>query len=273
MRQIAAAVFFLSFVSLAKAETMIHVLDVGQADAIHVEAGANNYLFNTGPAEATQHLLEHFSERGIASLTAIFLSSAKKENAGALKKIIQQMGPTPVYWNDELPPDEESVENFETAQAATEFHVMKHGDMLPLGDGVTLQVLNATIASNDFDDKALVFGLSTEKAKILIPNDIGFSRQENLPEANPLWFKKVQLLIWPRHGDTLARPLKNALKSVANCALSVGPNDDGLPSTTFRKEAAGFCQEVARTDQLGDLHYGLVPDVRLLRKTNMSLYK
>src|SRR5689334_20906779 len=132
---------FLFLPNALRAELLIHVLDVRFGNAVQLETTSNHFLIDTGPKEATSIVLQSFAERSVTSLAAIFLTNMSAKNAGGLLKIIQQINTTEIYWNDQLPPDEDMVEMITDAERVTEFHPMKPGLRLPLDGEFVLTAL------------------------------------------------------------------------------------------------------------------------------------
>lgn len=258
--------------TLTCAEVVVNVMDVGYGQAIHIQNGLDHYLIDVGPEETASRLLQHLADQSVTSINAIFLTNSNSENMGGLFKILEQLGAAHVFWNDQPPPDEDIVGKLEKAQLITEFHILKPGDNIPLGDSLSLKVLKKS-TDNKESNPSLAYGITNGPVKLFIPGDIDFNEQETLLNLNKKWFKNVRFLVWPRHGDTLAREIKLALKQTKYCVVSVGVNKFNLPSPTIQNNAKGFCQDLLRTDNQGDLQFLVTTDVYLLKKGNLSLSK
>jgi len=268
MRTLALALFILTLSPLVRGEVVLHVLDVGYGQSIHLQSNFRNYLFDTGVEENSSKILEHLADQAVTRLDAIFISHAHPDHAGGLLKIVKQMKTEAVYWNEHFPPEEEFIETLEKLKAFTAIKKMDHGQSTPLSSEVILTALGSGLETPHINDDSLVFFLKTPKKKILIGSGAERERQKDLAQREKKKLKKVSLLIWPHHGDTLEESFLSTFKKVEFCVVSVGENNYGLPKPTLEAQSEILCRQTYRTDQNGPRSFSIGRKILPLIKKN-----
>lgn len=254
-----------------QAQNTLHVLDVGYGTAVHLECGAQNYLFDTGPKEAASHILEHLADEGVTRLEGIFLSHTHKDHAGGLLPLMRQMKTENVLWNERYPPDEAIVSDLDEAQKLAEFQALAPGVLVMLCENVSLRVLKDSLQTDNLNERNLVFGIQHRKTKVLLPGDAGLDRQRNLVELEKEWIKGSRLLIWPHHGDQMETSFLSLLGRVKHCVVSVGENPYRLPHADFETQAQRICVDLSDTRYDGDVTFLIHNNVTLLKTSKQRV--
>ncbi len=245
----------------AQAEDMLHVIDVGYGACVHLESGEEHYLFDTGSKESSSKVLHHLAERGVTRLSAVFLTHAHPDHAGALPFLVSQIPIDKVFWNGQTPSEKEMAAAMKNLERQGDVEVLDAGARRRLGAKIRLEILPNTLPREklDLNDGSLVFLLTKGKSHVLLPGDIQTSRQKNLAALEKGLPAGIDWMLWPHHGDTLAPEFLNALGKVRICVLSVGENHYGLPGPEFASQAGKLCGGVIRTDQKGDVSFPWAP--------------
>jgi len=257
----------------AKEPLLLKVLDVGYGQAVHVQVGYSHYLFDTGPRDSVNELIESLSKEFVTRLSGIFLSHTHPDHAGALLSLVSQINTDTVYWNEELPNDEDLISEFEKAKKITKFQRLEPGTHLNLGRHTKLYVLKQNLKTNNLNDNSLVFGLKHGSRKILLPGDAGIYRQDDLAQIESKWLKKTNFLLWPHHGDELSPTFMKALGEVKFCVVSVGENPYKLPAASLSEQTQDLCQLMLRTDQAGTLTFFVGRKIKLYRGRKEPIIK
>ncbi|OVE78348.1 hypothetical protein BVX98_00480, partial [bacterium F11] len=249
--------------SWSHADVILHVIDIGFGQAVHLEVEDNHYLFDTGRKETTSDILSHLADESVTRLTGIFLSHTHADHAGALLPLISQIKTDTVYWNEELPPNEDLVQDLDKAQSYTEFHLLEPDTRLKLGKKFQLRVLKNSLSFSDLNNNSLVFGLTYKGHRLLLASDAGIKRQQYLLKVDSKWLKKVDWLLWPHHGDELDSSFLETLAIIDFCVVSVGENEYGLPNTKLEDQSQLLCKKFFRTDKNGPLSFFIKRKIRL----------
>jgi len=268
MRKLIISLFILTLSPPVKAEVVLHVLDVGYGQSIHLQSNFRNYLFDTGIKENSSKILNHLADQAVTRLDAIFISHAHPDHTGGLLNIVKQMKTEAVFWNEHFPPEEEFIETLERVSKFTSVKKMNHGQSTPLSSEVTLTALASQLQRPHINDDSLVFFLKTSRKKILIGGGAERERQKDLARMEKRKLKKVDVLIWPHHGDTLEESFLSVLKKVEYCVVSVGDNPYGLPKPTLETQSKKFCRHTHRTDLNGPVSFSIGRKITPLMKRN-----
>jgi competence protein ComEC len=234
-----------------QSESTVTVLDVGYGLAVHFEQDGNNLLVDTGPAEAAGLLLDHFRERGVASLDCLVLTHLHPDHAGAALRVMGELSPREVIWNGDEPDDPSMAELMAEIKR-------RSGPDRPVAGQVAggrdwrLKLLPGA-GLGDANDRSLALVLEWPGGNLLIPSDAGTIGQREIASSFPPRGYLVDALIWPHHGDALDPALETRLGRVRACVVSTGPNPYGLPSPDLEATAGRLCEDLLRTDLAGDI--------------------
>jgi len=245
----------LSLFAYLNAERSVHVIDVGYGTSIHIKSETGNYLFDTGPREAAPSLVRHLAEDGVAHIDALFLTHTHPDHAGNVLYLTRLFSINHVFWNDLLPEDEAEVTALEEVFQKVSTHILQPGDSLRIEKDLSLFVLKASTATLNLNDRSLSFLMKWGKARLLFMTDPSPAFQKELASLNKdlLMKTRVSFLLWPHHGDVLDPSLSALLGKVPVCAVSVGPNEYGMPSPEFIQQSSHSCGEIFVTERTGDI--------------------
>lgn len=240
----------------------ITFFDIGDGSTVHLEIGYNHYLFDVGPKTNSSKLIDYLSKQSATSIKGIFLTHTHPDHAGALLELISQIPTDAVYWNEELPNNEDLVQELDQAALISPFHLLHPGDKLKLSREVQLMVLDQKSISNNPNNKSLVYKLVYHGKSILLTGDIGTEGQNNLAKSEKSSIKKPDIFLWPHHGDQLTESFQAALSKADICVVSVGKNAYDLPSSVFEIQSNELCGTLVRTDQNGMARFHLGRKIR-----------
>ena len=229
-------IILLLFLSpLASAEITVHVLNVGQGDAILLESGDEWMLFDAGPRGTIVDLLHTY---GVTHLKYFVTSHPDADHIGGAAAVINSF-PIDIYADSGAVHTTKIYENMVAALVEKEvsYAELVSGDRWTLGDA-EIEVLSSGEGSSS-NDKSVVLHITDGDVTFLLPGD---------KERIEKWEAKIFVI--PHHGSAGTR-----FGSYPEVALiSVGQNNRyGHPTqeTLDLLDSAGV--HVYRTDQDGTI--------------------
>ena len=225
--------FFLS--PLANAEVTVHVLNVGQGDAILLESGDEWMLFDAGPRDTIVDLLQKY---GVTQLNYFVTSHPDADHIGGAAAVINSF-PIHIYADSGATHTTKIYENMITAliQKNVGYLELVRGDRWTVGDA-EIEVMSSGEGSST-NDKSVVLHITDGDVTFLLAGD-----KENIEK----WEAKV--LVVPHHGSAgikLAHFPEVAVLSVGQDNRYKHPSQETLDLF----ESAGA--QVYRTDQDGTI--------------------
>ncbi|MEO5717697.1 MAG: ComEC/Rec2 family competence protein, partial [Chthoniobacterales bacterium] len=164
------------------APTEITVLDAGAGAAVHVRAGGNDWLFDTGSArDYGGFLRDYLHSRGIDRLDGLLLTHGDSFHLGGAAEVVDDFRPR--QFLDNAAPDRSRVHH---ALLVRPRKLLVRGDSFRLAPHVTAQVLfpPANFSAKAADDAALVVRLEIgEKFHVLLLSDSGTKTEQALLAA------------------------------------------------------------------------------------------
>ncbi|MDH3627874.1 MAG: ComEC/Rec2 family competence protein [Acidobacteriota bacterium] len=247
--------------------TTVHVLDVGQGQAVVVSDLSGRHLLVDAPGgvpsgrfsagASARVVLPWFRQRGIRHLDAIAISHADIDHAAGLPYLYQRfvVGQLwlPPGWHRSPALREAAIYLQERGGA---LRLMRDGSVAQLGT-MRWRGLHGGIVDVDHNEGSLGLHLAGKCGGMLIPGDFGLPTEETLLDRGNV--KNVQLLIAGHHGSRHSSGDRwlSALKPT-EIAVSCGRNNRfGHPHPAFLDRAALVGAQVRRTDLEGTLRYRL----------------
>ncbi|MGI8431563.1 MAG: ComEC/Rec2 family competence protein, partial [Chthoniobacterales bacterium] len=164
------------------APTEITVLDAGAGAAMHVRAGGNDWLFDTGSArDYGGFLRDYLHSRGIDRLDGLLLTHGDAWHLGSAAALFDDFRPR--QFLDNAAPDRSRLHH---ALLVRPRKLLARGNSFRLGPHVTAQVLfpPAPFRAKAVDDAALVVRLEiAKKFHVLLLSDNGPKTEEALLAA------------------------------------------------------------------------------------------
>lgn len=227
MKKIFATVFalvmLLANVTCAYApngKIFVTLFDIGQGNATLIETSEQNILLDTGSPESAALLVAKLNETGIDRLEKIILTHPHADHIGGTSAVLENF-PVDEICDNGIASASTLYKNYRSA--AVNFTNLKTGDVIDLGGGVKLKILNPDFATvqavnaglqrNIANNFCLVAKLTFGDFSMLFPADIGKPVEETLVENFGAQLKS-DILVAAHHGSKTS----STLDFVANVA-------------------------------------------------------
>ena len=205
------------------AELKIQMLDVGQGDAILIQSETQNTLIDTGDLSGYEKLVAGLQAAGVLNLDKLILTHPHADHIANAYGIINLFPAATVYDNGKIStsPFYKRYIKLKTPE------ILKGGDVLNLGDGVTLEVIAPTdLLVKNINNTSIVGTLRYGNFSMLFTGD--YENEETLDIG------KVDVLKAGHHGSKTSASLKFLEKAqpgsvVISCGLE---NKYGHPHKT-----------------------------------------
>ncbi len=136
-----------------ESQATVHFVDVGQGDAVLLEADGEFALIDAGPPEAADGVVSYLESAGVQSLRYLVMSHPHADHIGGMQAVAEKFAVQQVLLPDlaQAPlPTSAVLENLLNAMLARQLpaEVMQTGGSYPLGGG-SLRVLQGSLPSED----------------------------------------------------------------------------------------------------------------------------
>jgi competence protein ComEC len=244
--------------ALADAPYSVHVIDVGQGDAMLLLCDAGAVLIDTGTNDSEAALRTYLDSCGVERIAYLIISHPHDDHMGGADMVLREYEVETLVMSD-LPPDSDVGASFTQALAGSDASLVvpQVGEVLELGPLRMTVLAPPDGGYPDANDNSLILRCEMGATALLCTGDAGEEVERWLLDRCDPAALDVDLLKAGHHGSK--KSLGAALLQVASpahVAVSCGAqNDYGFPHKALidRLEAAGV--EIHRTDTEGTLTY------------------
>ncbi|MEW6066021.1 beta-lactamase [Desulforamulus profundi] len=232
----------------------VHFIDVGQADAILVQAGEENMLIDAGNNEDGEGVENYLKQQGVKKLSVVMGTHPHEDHVGGMDHVINAFTVDKVY----LPKVNHSTQTYKDVLLAVKEKNLKAtaaqgGQTFTLGEArVDILAPNGT-GYEELNDYSIVCKVTFGDSSFLLTGDAeGTSEQEMLKKGYNL---KAEVLKIGHHGSSSSTG-EQFLKAVSPkmAVISVGQNNDyGHPHRETLQKLAAAQIKVYRTSQAGTI--------------------
>jgi len=237
----------------------LHVIDVGQGDALLVQApGGKTVLIDTGPAGARRTLLRYLRTHGVEKIDLLLHSHAHADHVGNTAAIIHEFGVGMVLDPGFPHPAKAYARALAAIEAAgVPVRIARRGRTVRIGRGVTLSILAPEVplltgTRSDVNANSIVLRIDYGQVRILMTGDAEGETEARLLRHDRSALR-AQVLKVAHHGSRFAThgPFIRAV-SPALAVISAGvDNAYGHPAKKILGRLASHGVAVAITARDG----------------------
>ena len=247
----------------------LHMLDVGQGQALLLACGGQTALIDTGLPSTADEVVAYLHKQGVDELDYVFVTHPHSDHCGGAKKVLEQVGAQVLVIPEYLSREAALTTAGDwVGSTDTPIDITAAGREYALGEAV-ITVLHPAAGNGieDMNDLSLVLKVTYGGTRFLFTGDITEAVEETL-----LPLGHIDVLQVPHHGSytsSSAAFLEDLSPDYAliSCGLN---NDYGHPhgSTLSRLESIGA--EIYRTDLQGTLVVRVVEGQISIQTENKS---
>lgn len=185
----AAILLFIFFpvLSFSQEGIRIHFINVGEGDALLIQAGDNNALVDTGNLLSGYGLVEYLEKNNVKKINYLIISHPHPDHIAGAFFILPKFQVDRVCDNGQALNEEDDMERWYKmlVRSGENYSVLKKGDKVKLGD-VTLDILWPPDAeTNAYNDNSLVIMLKYGKFRCLFTGDLSGDAENKLLASGP----------------------------------------------------------------------------------------
>ncbi|MBQ4578002.1 MAG: MBL fold metallo-hydrolase [Clostridia bacterium] len=230
----------------------LHMIDVGQGQALLLTCGGKAAMVDTGLPETSRQVTDYLLKQGVRQLDYLFITHPHSDHFGGARRVLETVGADvlimPEYLSEEA---SLAAAGDWVGDTATRIAVTHAGERYTLGDAV-ITVLHPR-AGNDIDDMndlSLVLLVEYAGRRILLTGDLTENAEPLLPPIGP-----VDVLQVAHHGSYTSST-KAFLEEVrpTYALISCGKNNEyGHPHNVVIARLEEVDARIHRTDEEGTL--------------------
>ncbi len=236
----------------SRAGFSLHMIDVGQAQAILLTCGGQTALIDAGLPQTGGKLVNYLYQAGVRQLDYLFVTHPHSDHCGGAREVMEKTGADvliiPQYLSEEaaLATAADWVGN-----TAAQIAITQPGKQYPLGEA-TLTVLHpaADNTIEDMNDLSLVLLAEYQGKRMLFTGDITAEVERSLLPVG-----KLDILQVAHHGSGSSSCPEFLTDTMPDLALiSVGEgNDYGHPHENVLQRLQESGADIRRTDRDGTI--------------------
>jgi len=232
----------------------VHFIDVGQADAILVQAGGSNMLIDAGNNDDAGLVEKYLRDQGVQKLDVVMGTHPHEDHIGGLDDVIKDFSIGKVY----LPKVNHSTKTYKDVLLALKEKQIKAtpaagGQSFSLGDAKVEILAPNSESYEELNNYSIVCKVTYGHSAFLLTGDAEVLSEQEMLKKN--YNLKADVLKVGHHGSHSSTG-KDFLKAVspAMAVISVGKdNDYGHPHRETLQKLAAQGIKVYRTDQVGTI--------------------
>ena len=236
----------------------VHILDVGKADAIHINSGDKNILIDAGDVDITNPVTEYLKKNNISKLDFVIATHPHRDHIGGMKDIINKLN-IESFMMPEIPenivPTSKTYESMLSALSQNNISVdkPKPGNNLNIGN-MEINILGPNKQYNNLNNNSVVVKIKYLNRSFLFMGDAEAESENDLLVSN--YNLKSDVLKVGHHGSktsTTQKFLDAVLPEYA--VISVGPDSNNLPKTDVINRINKNNIKLYRTDINGNVTF------------------
>lgn len=242
----------------ARAETLrLHLLDVGEGQAVLLQHGDRGLLVDTGHAGMAVRVLGAIERFGIRLLDGIILTHLHPDHASGYFRLREAFPQTPVYDNGHPLPPRISPDMtrwvYETLGRDPLRRSLQAGKTLPWGDALLQVLWPAVYRDDNLNRHSLVLRLIHGQSRALLMGDADQTVERQLLKNGKAL--KAQVLVVGHHGasDAVDAEFLNRVQPDWSLISVNRDNPRGYPDGGTIERLRGNGSQVLRSDERGNI--------------------
>ena len=230
----------------------LHMIDVGQGQALLLTCGGESAVIDTGPPSAAQSTADYVLDRGAGRLRYLFVTHPHSDHCGGARTLLEQVGADTLVIPEYLSTEAALATAGDwVGRTGTQVAVTHTGEQFALGEAV-ITVLHPPLDNgiDDMNQLSLVLLVEYSGRRLLITGDIsGEVEQSLLPLGH------VDVLQVAHHGSG-ASSCREFLEDLTpeHALISCGRNNDyGHPHAEVLERLEAVGARIWRTDEQGSI--------------------
>lgn len=251
--------YFYFFLSSSREELRVIFLDIGQGDAILIQAGTKNVLIDGGPDRQIVYKLDQYIAAGQRKIDLMILTHPDQDHLNGLVEVLRRW-PVKNFLETGVKSSSPSYFELQRLIAERDLPVYYSPNLrrIILGPNLTLEVLwplnvGENLIQEDPNFLSLVLKLRHQDNTFLLTGDADHEVEKKLLN---LWPQLESMVLKVGHHGSKYSSDLNFLQKVkpAYAVISVGAdNIFGHPSLRVLDNLQQISAQVLRTDQKGDI--------------------
>jgi competence protein ComEC len=237
----------------------VHMIDVGQADAILIQAPEANVLIDAGENGCGEQVVAYLKAQGVSYLDLVIGTHAHSDHIGGMDVVLEEIKTGRIILSD-IP--EESIPSalsytkllktiLEEDMSITEPNI---GDTYSLGDGAKLQIVGPAGLFTDLNNTSVVCRLTYGEHAFLFTGDCEEQGEASILNRRGLDLSAGVLKVGHHGADTSTSDAFLLAVDPDIALISAGSgNDYGHPHQSVTQKLVYSGAEIYRTDICGDI--------------------
>jgi beta-lactamase superfamily II metal-dependent hydrolase len=241
------------------ARLTVHFIDVGQGDAVLVQApSGKRMLVDGGPAETSDRLVSYLKRHGVSSVDVVVATHPHADHIGGLLEVLKAFSVGLVVDSGKIHTTT-TYERFLTLvdQKGASFRLGRAGDVIDLGPGLDVTILHPSEPlAESMNDCSIVLRLRFRGVSFLLMGDAEREAEDAILRSG--LEVRADVLKVAHHGSSSSsspRFLKAVSPAIAVVLVGAG-NPFGHPHQATLRNLVACGSRVFRTDIHGDVVVG-----------------
>lgn len=248
--------------SSGSSDTEVHLIDVGQGDAMLIRQGDHFALIDAGVPQSAEKLVDYLKAVGVQKLSCVVMTHAHADHIGGMPQVLEAFPVErfilPDFTLSEVPTTrifEKTLDALE-AQKNCKVETAAVGTEIKLGEGV-LTIVGAGVKSDGQNNSSVCTRFVAPGIRVLNTGDAEKEAEQALVNSGAEL--SADVFKAGHHGSSTSNT--QALLDTAAprfIAISCGLNNDyGHPHAQALERFEAIGAQVSRTDQQGSIVYSV----------------
>ncbi len=234
-------------------EITVHFIDVGQGDAILIDAGTIEILIDGG--DKSSGVAEYLDRYVDGNLEVIIATHAHADHIGGLISVIDRFQVEQIWYDGYSAPSQTFKDFISASQSENaQIHIAQKGDIISSGE-LSLLVLSPQTTSSDLNNNSIVLSFSYGTVDFLFTGDAEHEAEEAMLLSSFIPVPDIEILKVGHHGSrTSSSPdFLSALTPEVAIYMAKTGNSYGHPHSETIEALSNIGAEIYGTDAHGTI--------------------